>query len=135
VATQNRTPKNRAKSAAVPSTKQLDRIAGEFEAQPAQLSKNEVEVIEENFVNAGVIRRMALGTLSLSGSEIRDAVIDDREGALELAKLCAEAREYATHLKKFAGIMETASVRLMMGLCFREDGPEVLREGASAVQP
>jgi hypothetical protein len=109
-------------------------IAADFEAQPAQCTEQEIYDIERNFVDAGagVLRRMALATLGLSGKELRDAVIGDRAHALEFAKVCNGARDYAARLMEFAGMMETASMRLMIGMCFRDDGPQILEEGKCA---
>jgi hypothetical protein len=109
-------------------------IAADFEAQPPQFTEQEIYDIERNFVDAGagVLRRMALATLGLSGKELRDAVIGDRAHALEFAKVCNGARDYAARLMEFAGMMETASMRLMIGMCFRDDGPQILEEGKCA---
>jgi hypothetical protein len=107
-------------------------IAADFEAQPPQFTQQEIFNIERSFVDWGVLRRTALATLARSGKELIDAVSDDRADALDLAKLCNEARDYATRLKEFAGLMETASMRIMIAMCFRDDGPQILAKGKCA---
>jgi hypothetical protein len=109
-------------------------IAADFEAQPPQFTQHEIFEIEKKFVDdaSGILRRMALASLARSGKELRDAVMDDRAHALEFAKVCNGARDYAARLREFAGLMETASMRLMIGMCFREDGPQILEEGKCA---
>jgi hypothetical protein len=106
-------------------------IAADFEAQPPQFTEQEIFNIERKFVDdaSGILRRMALASLARSGGELRDAVIDDRAAALDFAKVCNGSRDYAARLREFAGLMETASMRLMIGMCFRDDGPEILEEG------
>jgi hypothetical protein len=109
-------------------------ITSDFEAQPPQFTEHEIAQLERNFVDAGrrTLRRTALATLARSGKELINALIDDREAALAFAKVCNGARDYAARLREFADIMETASMRLMIGMCFRDDGPQILEEGKCA---
>ena len=79
-----------------------------FEAQPAQITDKQMAELELAFTgNAiGVWRRMALGTLARSGSELVEAsAASSRDVALELARAQDEISKYATRLRDFADMM------------------------------
>ena len=77
---------------------------------------------------AGYWRRVALASLARSGAELADGLKDDRETALELGRAQHEIFAYSTRLRILSDMMESASVRIMVALCFREDAQALMEE-------
>ena len=130
----NIVPKNRSKSAAAAkpligrTTKNrdvafADKLFKNFEAQAPQLTSAERDGLEAAFLNLDNrrIRRIALESLAMSGSELLRVVTADRDGAIAFASVENPILEYAQKLHEFAEIMSSASVRIGVALCNRPD--------------
>jgi hypothetical protein len=105
-----------------------DQFADEFKAQPAQLTTEQVYEMESAFVDNGLgtVRRAALATLSRSGQQLMDSMLSDRDAALSFARSYDQIADYTRRLRSFADMMESASVRIAVALCAREDMPILL---------
>lgn len=105
-----------------------DRFADKFIAQPAQLTIEQVGSLEARFSGADVDRRVALMTLTKSGAELIEVFSGKRKGALVFARVADDTAGYATLLRHLADLMDTASVRLNLALCSRDDMQAILDE-------
>jgi hypothetical protein len=105
-----------------------NRFTDEFKAQPAQLTAEQREILDAHFSNNEMWRRFALVTLSRSGAELIETVNETRDNALHYARGADQASEYATILRSFADMMDTASMRLHIALCSRPDMQVILDE-------
>jgi hypothetical protein len=111
------------------------KIFEDFEAQPRQITPEQRDEMETKFTGNpdGFWRRLALATLAESGARLIEIMLDDdRDLALEYMRAQTAIGEYATRLRNFADMMESASLRIGLALCSREDMP-VLMEEAKAV--
>lgn len=107
------------------------RIFENFEAQPPQLTAEQRDEMESAFTGSpdGFWRRLALATLAESGARLIEIMSDDdRDLALEYMRARGAIDGYATRLRSFADMMESASVRIGIALCSREDMPELMEE-------
>lgn len=111
-----------------------DRFADKLMAQPAQLTPEQRDEMESMFTgnNRGYWRRLALASLARSMPALVDSVTGEREVALEFMRAKFEISEYATQLRSFADMMDSASLRIGIALCSRED-MSVLMEEAKAM--
>lgn len=102
-----------------------------FLRQPPQLTWSQVDSMERNFVeklaNFGRTRRGALASLAKSGKEIEAAFgrKADRPSAEAAAELAASIRSMRAFLLAVADCLNTASTRLDLALCGREDMQEI----------
>jgi hypothetical protein len=112
-----------------------EKLMSDFDAQPAQITKEQLDKIEANFsgLSRRRSRRCALATLAMSGMQLTKAVTGDRDGALALAVARLSIGEYASHLRLFADMMESADTRIGIALCIREDMQELLLEAKAEV--
>jgi hypothetical protein len=111
-----------------------DRFAEKFTVQPARLTPEQRDEFELTFTgnDMGLWRRVGLASLARSSAELIESVTGDREVALEFARAQDEISDYATRLRSFADMMDSASLRIGLALCSRED-MLVLMEEAKAV--
>jgi len=85
----------------------------------------------------GVTRRIALAVLTQSGAEFLQAVADNREFAVEIAKESDCLTHYVKRLRMLTEWMDTAQVRMVLALAKRRDMDSVLDEAKPTqdVQP
>jgi hypothetical protein len=107
-----------------------DSFADDFLAQPAQITADERDQIE---TRAGgdddaIVRRLALASLTRSGAELIESVSVSREMAVSTAHAADRVEDYANRLRSLADMMRSASMRLNIALCAREDMESVLEE-------
>jgi hypothetical protein len=113
-----------------------EKLFRDFDAQPAQLTKEQVDKMEANFTGPSRqrSRRAALATLALSGKELTRNVTSERDSALALAVARVSIEEYASHLREFAEMMESAGTRIGVALCSRDDMNELLAEAKTEAE-
>jgi hypothetical protein len=113
-----------------------ERLFEQLEAQPAQITPGGTDKIDASFVGIPDrrTRRAALWTLEKSGQDLIDAVTGEREGALAMACVSTAAMDYSKRLREFADMMESASIRIRVALCSREDMVSVLEEAETEVE-
>jgi hypothetical protein len=109
-------------------------IGAKLEQQPRQLTPDQMERIERAVSDAvqddGIVRRVGLATLTISGHDMIESILQDREAAVALAESERCIRDYAKRLKKLASLMDSAATRLLIAGCFREDCEAIRREAA-----
>jgi hypothetical protein len=108
-----------------------DKLFENFESQPPQITPEQRDELESKFAGNpdGFWRRLALASLTQSGVElIRIMTNDDRDLALEYMRAQSAISEYATRLRSFADMMESASVRIGIALCSRDDMQTLMEE-------
>ena len=113
---------------------QLERL---LPNQPAQLTEEDVITIERRAAGAdenghidATIRRLALGSLARPGQQLIDSVTANRETAVATATMLEQFILYARRLRSLADMMESASLRLSLSLCYRDDMSSVLEEAS-----
>ena len=114
------------------------KLLRDFDAQPAQITNEQLDKIEADFLGLSKrrSRRSALLSLTMSGMELTKTVTGDREDALAWAVASTCIHEYASRLREFADLMERASTRIGVALCSREDMRELVLEAeAEATRP
>ncbi len=107
------------------------KILDDFEAQPSQITDEEIAQIEKVFgrnLPFGPWRRSALASLSRSGRQLIEAIENDRKAALALAAAELGIENYANRLRDLADLMDKASTRILVTLAFREDMTEIRAE-------
>jgi hypothetical protein len=112
-----------------------EKLLSDFDAQPAQITKEQVAEIEKTFtaVDPARARRTALASLALSGMELTKKAVGDRDDALTLAQARVLIERYASSLREFAGIIESAGVRIGIALCSRDDMQELVVEAEAKI--
>ena len=101
----------------------------EFERQPAQLTSEDVQAIEQHFradASSSVYRRVGLVLLEKTGRELLEIAEGDREQARTLADAVAGMELAEATFRAIADNLKTAAVRAQLALCVREDSPELL---------
>ena len=79
----------------------------------------------------GPTRRVALLSLTMSGSDMIKAVETDRELALAFANAMDASDQYVGALKSMVSCIEKAQARLIVALCHRPDADSVIEEAKS----
>ncbi|HEX3915525.1 MAG TPA: S24 family peptidase [Steroidobacteraceae bacterium] len=112
------------------------KLLSDFDAQPAQITNEQLDAIEADFLGLGKrrSRRAALAAQAMSGIELTKAVTGDRETALAFTVAEISITEYASHLREFADMMKSASARIGIALCSREDMRELYAEAENSKQ-
>lgn len=107
-----------------------DSFADEFLSQPPQLTADERDQIEVRAGgdHDGIVRRLALASLTRSAAELVEAV-KSREMAVNTAHVSNHIEDYSDRLRSLADMMYSASMRLRLALCSREDMESVVEEG------
>ncbi len=108
----------------------FDQLAADFKAQPAQLTDEQWRQCEQRATANepfGPWRRIGLISLTKTGQEVID-MVREREGAVHLAAAADQIHRYADALKALAEMMEAASMRLNVALCWRDDCESVMAE-------
>jgi hypothetical protein len=106
-----------------------DGFADEFLTQPAQLSADERDQIETiaGGNDDAIVRRLGLHSLTRSAAELVEAV-KSREMAVSAAHMSDQFENYATRLRSLADMMTSASMRVQLALCTREDMKSIVEE-------
>ncbi|MES1947445.1 hypothetical protein C84B14_08852 [Salinisphaera sp. C84B14] len=105
-----------------------DFIFDEIENAPAALTRELVDRIEKNAQGMGLNRRIALLTMTISGSEFLRSIREDRELAVAYASAAECAKDDPQNLRHLADLIETFNTRTMVALCQREDMEEIETE-------
>jgi hypothetical protein len=107
-----------------------DEFAANFIAQPPQLTQDQRIEIEERLTDQqdAIVRRLALESLTRSGAALEDLFRSDRAAAVGAASISENIMEYASRLRSLADMMQSASMRMDVALCAREDMVIVLEE-------
>jgi hypothetical protein len=117
------------------SNAELDALYETFLQQPAQLTRQQMNSIERGICTADAEwRRLALASLTKSGSELRQRFGASREAAQLAAELLAVAEDMGKRLHDVAAMLETASTRLMLSLCERADMHELIAAAKAQMQ-
>ncbi len=107
------------------------KILDDFEAQPSQITDDEIAQIEKVFGRNqpfGPCRRVALASLGRSGRQLIEGIENDRKTALAVAAAELGIKNYANRLRDLAEMMDKASTRILVALAFREDMTEIRAE-------
>jgi hypothetical protein len=122
------TTENVTTDASADEVAEVEKLFEQLEAQPALIE--DADKMDAQFLNISDrrTRRAALATMAKSGRELIDGVTHDRGMAVAMAVVAASASEYAESLRKFADMMESASIRTRLALCSRPDMAEVIKE-------
>jgi hypothetical protein len=101
----------------------LEKFALQFKEQPPQITPDQCEQMETKFVDntMAILRRVALASLTRSGSELVEVVTAERDMAIQTERARNYISDYAKRLRSFADMMESASTRMGIALCYRED--------------
>jgi hypothetical protein len=104
-------------------------IFDKLEGQPAPIGPGDADKIDADFVGLSNrrTRRGTLMTLEMSGEQLTDSVTGERGLAVAMACLSIVADDYAKRLREFADMMESASLRIRVALCNRDDMESVLK--------
>lgn len=114
------------------TTKDSEQLWRKFLRQPPQITSEQVERMERNFIDQmekiGPIRRAALASLNRSGRELaqafgRKATRTDAEAGAALVASIESMRKF---LLAVADCLNTAEWRLKVAMLSREDMQEVL---------
>jgi len=117
------------------SNAELDALYEKFLQQPAQLTLQQMNNIERSISTADAEwRRLALASLTKSGSELKQRFGASREAAELAAELLAVAEDMGKRLHDIAAMLETASTRLMLSLCERPDMHELIAAAKAQVE-
>jgi hypothetical protein len=114
------------------SNKAADKIWQDFMRQPAQITPEQCDAMEQGFqhriVETGVARRMALASLARSGRELAEAIgrKAPREAAEAFAEAAAHIEDATDFYKAVTESMETAALRIKIALADRPDMSELL---------
>jgi len=101
----------------------------EFERQPAQITHDDIDVIERHFridAYSSVYRRVALILLAKSGRELVEIAERNRSAAETLADAIAGIDGAARVFRAIADNLQTAALRAQLALCAREDSPALI---------
>lgn len=112
----------------------LDKLTGIIENKPAQLTTNNMDELEQAWVNRRRARRMALVMLTMPFAELRDNVQEDKEFATAVASALACTQNEIDFCHGVAEALETAKVWMNMSLCYRDDCQEILEAGKASVE-
>lgn len=109
------------------SNAELDALYARFLEQPAQLTAAQVDMLERRLCTADAEwRRLALASLTKSGVQLKERFAGSRDAARLAAELLTVADDMGKRLHELAGMLETASTRLMLSLCERPDMQELI---------
>jgi hypothetical protein len=109
------------------SNAELDALYDTFLQQPAQLTLEQMNLIERRLCTGDTQwRQLALASLTKSGAELKQRFAATREAAQLAAELLTVADDMGKRLHQLAGMLETASTRLMLSLCERPDMHELI---------
>jgi len=104
------------------------KVLRQMKASPAVLTQEQIQVIETRMQQDtdGVIRRMALAVIALSGAQLIEKVgKGDRESAQSVAQVMEHIGEYIGRAKALVEWLEAAQLRCMIALAYRDDGDEL----------
>jgi hypothetical protein len=117
------------------SNAELDALYATFLQQPAQLTLRQMNSIEQSIcTDDAEWRRLALASLTKSGSQLTQRFGASREAAQLAAELLAVAEDMGKRLHEIAAMLETASTRLMLSLCERADMHELIAAAKAQLQ-
>jgi hypothetical protein len=133
--TMNKTP--RRNPSVITAVESEDVLRALLEAPALFESEAALDALESDIGAArdGVTRRAALQTLAMSGAELVDNVVRDREFACACAEVHRCVDEYLGRLQSLVETLKIAQMRVMVALTHRPDVREVLAEGGSTLPP
>jgi hypothetical protein len=109
------------------SNTELDALYASFLQQPAQLTTEQMNGLERRLCTVDAEwRKLAFASLTKSGAELKERFAASREAAQLAAELLTVADHMGKRLHEIAGMLETASTRLMLSLCERPDMQELI---------
>ncbi len=118
------------------SDAELDTLYAKFLQQPAQLTLKQMNLIERRLCTGDAQwRQLALASLTKSGVELKRRFGATREAAQLAAELLTVADDMGKRLHQLAGLLETASTRLMLSLCERTDMHELIAAARARMEP
>jgi len=117
------------------SNAELDALYARFLKQPAQLTMREMNALERRLCTADAEwRKLALASLTKSGAQLKERFSGSREAAQLAAELLTVADDMGKRLHELAGMLETASTRLMLSLCERGDMQELIANAKAQLE-
>jgi hypothetical protein len=111
----------------------IDKVIRDFKKLPAVFINQQISELDElvRSDHFGPTRRVALLSLTMSGSDMIKAVETDRELALAFANAMDASDQYVGALKSMVSCIEKAQARLIVALCHRPDADSVIEEAKS----
>lgn len=109
-----------------------DRLFEQLEAAPPFFDKEEMYKLEES-IQRDQMRRASFAIASLSGKELCEKVVEDREFAVIAGGVLSELGAIKERYQQLTNIFSGLEGRLMIALCSREDMNEVIAEGKATL--
>ncbi len=113
------------------TNQELEKFEQDFESIKPFLTDDVLGEIEQDMGSNqpwGPWRRVGLAFLTRSGKQLIESVEGDRDGAVAMAAAVNGTGDYAERLRELAKLMDTASTRLRMALCWRDDMEEIFQD-------
>ena len=113
------------------TNQELEKFEQDFESMKPFLTHNVLGEIEQDMGSNqpwGPWRRVGLAFLTRSGEQLIESVESDRDSAVAMAAAVNGTKDYAERLRELAKLMDTASTRLRMALCWRDDMEEIFQD-------
>ena len=113
------------------TNQELENFEQDFESMKPFLTHNVLGEIEQDMGSNqpwGPWRRVGLAFLTRSGEQLIESVESDRDSAVAMAAAVNGTKDYAERLRELAKLMDTASTRLRMALCWRDDMEEIFQD-------
>ena len=110
---------------------ELEKFEQDFECMKPFLTDDVLGEIEQDMGSNqpwGPWRRVGLAFLTRSGEQLIESVESDRDSAVAMAAAVNGTKDYAERLRELAKLMDTASTRLRMALCSRDDMEEIFQD-------
>lgn len=109
-----------------------DRLFEQLEASAPLFDKEEMYEIEES-IQRDQMRRVAFAIASLSGKELCEKIVADRDFAVIAGGVLSELGAVKERYQQLMDIFSWLDGRLMIALCSREDMNEVIAEGKATL--
>jgi nitrogen-specific signal transduction histidine kinase len=111
-----------------------EKLFSQFDAEPADITREQLDEIEADFLGLSNrrLRRTALLSLAQSGPELVKTVTEDRDTALAFTQARLAIEDYASRMHLFADLMRRASTRISVAPCSRPDMAALIDEVKAA---
>jgi hypothetical protein len=109
---------------------QMERLFQKAKRAPAPMTKEQIEEIEDRELDARrhTWRRVAMGTLIMSGPDLFGKVEADREAAVLFGEVAVGVGHYLKRMRALIEVLEVAQNRIELALCARDDWKQIIAE-------
>lgn len=108
-----------------------DRLFEIVEASPPILNREQIEDVEDAFQSGQRTRRAALLFASMTGKEMVNKAINDRDFAVIMSGIADELTNLQAMYRDMADLLGSVRARVLVALASREDMQQVIEEGPS----